>query len=115
MINKDRVFLNHIVESSENIIEFIEDINRETFENSRLLQSAVIRELTVIGEATKNLSTDLRDTFINIPWKQIAGMKDKLMHGYFSIDLMTVWNTASKDVPNLKKEIKEILKSMEIL
>ena len=76
--------------------------------HSRLIQSAVIRELGIIGEATKNLSEEIRN---NIPWKKIAGMKDKLTHGYFTVDLKEVWNTTEKDIPILKNNIRDAIKS----
>ena len=96
--------------SFDHIMEFIKDKNFENFNQSRLIQSAVIRELEIIGEATKNISEEIRNKFKNIPWKKIAGMKDKLTHGYFTVDLKEVWNTAEKDIPILKKDIQEIIK-----
>ena len=91
-------------------MEFIKDIDFETFNKSRLIQSAVIRELGIIGEATKNLTEKIRNKFKNIPWKEIAGMRDKLTHRYFTVDLKEVWNTCKKDIPVLKKEIQDIIK-----
>jgi len=108
MSERNILFLKHILDACENIIEFIKDINFETFNNSRLIQSAVIRELGIIGEATKNLSEEIRN---NIPWKKIAGMKDKLTHGYFTVDLKEVWNTTEKDIPILKNNIRDAIKS----
>jgi len=93
----------------ENITLFIKDKDLKYFNGSRLIQSAVIRELGIIGEATKNLSEEIRNKDQHIPWKKIAGMKDKLTHGYFSVDLNEVWNTTTKDIPILMKEIKEII------
>jgi len=111
MSERNIIFLKHILEAYENIIEFIKDINFKTFNNSRLIQSAVIRELGIIGEATKNLSEEIRNKYNNIPWKKIAGMKDKLTHGYFTLDLKEVWNTTEKDIPILKNNIRDAIKS----
>jgi uncharacterized protein with HEPN domain len=99
------------LEACEHIIEFINDVNFEAFNKSRLIQSAVIRELGIIGEAAKNLTEEIRYKHNNIPWKKIAGMKDKLTHGYFTVDLKEVWNTSEKDIPILMNNIKDILKS----
>jgi uncharacterized protein with HEPN domain len=109
MIERDEFYLNNIFESCKHIIEFIKNIEFETFEKTRLIQSAVIRELEIIGEATKNLTEDIRQVFKNIPWSKIAGMRDKLIHGYFTVDLNEVWNTAKKDICNLKIDIENIL------
>jgi len=109
MNDKNNLFLNHILDSCNNIIEFTRDIDFQTFINKRLFQSAVIRELEIIGEATKNLADNIRKTFKTIPWMKIAGMRDKLSHGYFTVDLKEVWNTAKKDISTLKIDVEKIL------
>lgn len=75
---------------------------------------AVIKALEVIGEATKNLPGSLKNEYSNVPWKFMAGIRDKVVHGYFSIDLPIVWKTAKTDVPSLKPLIQEILEETEI-
>ena len=109
MIKGDIFFLNHILESCRYILDFIKDIKFDTFNQSRLIQSAVIRELGIIGEATKNITNELRNEYKEIPWKLIAGMKDVLTHGYFSVDLKEVWNTTKSDIIPLKNKVKEII------
>lgn len=109
MNDKNYLFLNHILDSCKNIIEFTRDIDFQTFINKRLIQSAVIRELEIIGKATKNLSEDIRKDFKEIPWKKLTGMRDILIHGYFTVDLKEVWNTVKKDISKLKKGIEKIL------
>ena len=74
-----------------------------------MIQSAVIRELEIIGKATMNLSDDIRKNFKNKPWIKLAGISDKLIHGYFTVDLKEVWNTAKKDISILKIGIEKIL------
>ena len=81
MKKRDLLFLNHIIDACAQIIEYTEKINFMTFQKTRLIQSAVIRELEIIGEATKNLTSDIRNNFKDIPWKKITGMRDKLSHG----------------------------------
>ncbi|MEW6026342.1 MAG: DUF86 domain-containing protein [Planctomycetota bacterium] len=74
----------------------------------KLVQSAVIRQLEIIGEAVKNLSSDLKKAHNNIRWKDIAGLRDKLIHGYFGVDISLVWTICTKDIPELKKKLSVI-------
>lgn len=90
----------------------MKNITLEKFEKNRMVQDAVMRQLGVIGEATKNLSDQIRNKYSNIPWKLIAGMRDKLIHGYFSVDISEVWNTAEFDIIELKNNLKEILNNV---
>jgi len=108
MNDKSNLFLSHILDSCKNIIEFTKDIDFKTFINKRLIQSAVIRELEIIGEATKNISVDIRKHSKDIPWKKLTGMRDKLIHGYFTVDLKEVWNTVKNDIILLKRGIEKI-------
>ena len=109
MNDKNKLYLSHILDSCSNILEFIKDIDYNTFIKKRLIQSAVIRELEIIGEATKNLSNDIINHSKEIPWKKLAGMRDKLIHGYFTVDLKEVWITTKKDITILNKSIEKIL------
>lgn len=74
-----------------------------------LLQDGVIRQLEIIGEAVKRISSDLRSRYPDIPWQDMAGMRDKLIHDYLGVDLMTVWLTATEDLPTLAARINDIL------
>jgi uncharacterized protein with HEPN domain len=74
-----------------------------------MTHDAVIRQLEIIGEATKNLSSDFRSAHPQIPWKDIAGMRDRLIHGYMAVDLPAVWDTATTDVPQLRAELQRIV------
>ena len=108
MNDKSNLYLGHILDSCSNIIEFTNDIDFQTFINKRLIQSAVIRELEIIGEATKNIPDDIRKLSKDIPWKKLTGMRDKLIHGYFTVDLKEVWNTVKNDISILKRGIEKI-------
>ena len=79
-----------------------------------MIQSAVIRELEIIGEATKNLSDDIKKSLKDIPWKKVAGMRDILSHMYFTVDLKEVWNASKKDIQILKKSIEKIINHIEL-
>jgi len=81
------------------------------FINSGILQDAVIRQIEIIGEASKKLSNEIKNFYLDIPWKDIAGMRDKLIHDYFGVDIDAVWETVKKDIPTIEKEIKDIIKS----
>ena len=109
----DTVFLKHILDAINLIEEYLKDKSYEEFKDNRMLQDAVIREIEIIGEAAKNLSKEFRNKHSDIPWRQIAGMRDKLIHGYFGVDLDAIWDTATMDVPSLKERLQEILKKEE--
>lgn len=74
-----------------------------------MAQDAVIRKLQVIGEATKKISKEFRIKNPNVPWREIAGMRDKLIHDYFDIDMGVVWNTVKNEIPELQKVISELI------
>jgi uncharacterized protein with HEPN domain len=107
-MKKDHIYLTHILEAINNIEEFVPD-GKEQFMNSKLIQHAVIRNLEIIGEATKLISKEFRDKHPNIPWKEMAGMRDVLIHNYMGIDTMIVWNVVEKELPRIKKQINEFL------
>ena len=100
-MNKDRLYLESIRDCLERIAEVTAGGEQE-FLTSRLIQDGVVRNLEVIGEATKNLSTGLREANPAIPWRQIAGMRDVLIHDYLKVNLSRVWLTVSTDLPDLR-------------
>ncbi|HDD59763.1 MAG TPA: DUF86 domain-containing protein [Euryarchaeota archaeon] len=113
-MKKDNVvFLKHILDAINLIEDYLKDKEFQEFRNNHMLQDAVIREIEIIGEAAKKLSVDFKNKYSDIPWRQIAGMRDKLIHGYFGVDLDAVWDTATIDVPSLKERLEEILKKEE--
>lgn len=105
----DSVYLKHILDAITKIEEYTDKIDSQAFFKNTLIQDGIIRQIEIIGEATKNLSNTLRDKYKDIPWKDIAGMRDKLIHGYFGVDIDAVWDTVKKDIPVLKKQIKQVL------
>lgn len=104
----DKVYLLHILQCIKDIEEFTAG-GRTAFYQSRLIQAAVIRNLEVIGEATKHISDDLRQQYTHIPWKQMAGLRDVLIHDYMGVDLEIVWNVVDKNLPAVKEQIEEII------
>ncbi|MHA1310583.1 MAG: HepT-like ribonuclease domain-containing protein [Candidatus Helarchaeota archaeon] len=113
MKKDNTVFLKHVLDAISLIEDYLKGKNFQEFRSNHMLQDAVIREIEIIGEATKNYSADFINKYSDIPWKQIAGMRDKLIHGYFGVDLDAVWDTATKDIPSLKERLLKILKEEE--
>jgi uncharacterized protein with HEPN domain len=112
MIRDESVYLHHILDAINRIEEYASGLNHEGFMRSSLVQDGVIRQVEIIGEATKNLSPSLKERYAEIPWKDIAGMRDKLIHQYFGVDISAVWETVVQDLPDFKIQIGRILSSV---
>ncbi|MFA4953304.1 MAG: DUF86 domain-containing protein [Candidatus Pacearchaeota archaeon] len=108
MIRNITLFIEDILSSIKNIEEFSKNLDREKFSKNILRQSAIIRQLEIIGEAVKNLPDSFREKYPKIPWKNIAGLRDILSHAYFGVNIDRVWEIVKKDLPILKKEITQI-------
>ena len=107
------IFLEHILESIHLIEDYIKGRNKSEFLKLTQLQDSVIRRIEIIGEAIKNIPDDFRETYPKIPWKQIIGMRDILIHQYFGIDLNLTWEVIEKDLPKLKNQIITIKKEIK--
>jgi len=108
-----RDYLQDILDSVKDIEEFIIGMNFEEFMKDRKTINAVVRCIEVIGEATKKIPKSLKDKYGEVPWKRMAGMRDKLVHEYFGVDIEILWKTAKHDIPPLKQLIQNILASLE--
>lgn len=107
MIERDRLYLGHIQAAIDDIADFTR-AGRDAFMSDRKTQSAVIRQLEIIGEAVKRLSPDLAQAATAVPWRSIAGARDRLIHGYFSVDLDAVWSMVTQDLPTLRAQVQRI-------
>ncbi len=107
MTDRNGLYLGHILAAIDDIALFTVD-GRDAFFGDRKTQSAVIRQLEIIGEAVKRLSAELTAAHPGVPWRQISGTRDRLIHGYFTVDLDAVWTMVCQDLPHLRSRIQRI-------
>ena len=107
-MRKDRVRLQDILEAIEKIERYV-DRGRRAFDTDEMLQVWVVYHLQILGEAASKLSPEIRAQYPDVPWTQIVGMRNILVHGYFGIDLQVVWSVIERDLPRLKPQIIAIL------
>ena len=109
----DETILLDIARAARLVLEFKQDFDKKAFLQDPKTQSAILHQLMVIGEAVKRLSGDFRTSHSEIPWALVAGMRDKLIHGYDIVDLGEVWKTADVDVPHMLSVIELLLPKPE--
>lgn len=109
MIKDSLIFITHILDSIYAIETFSKGMSEEKLKKDRLKQSAIIREIEIIGEAAKNLPDSFKEKYPETEWKKIAGMRDKLIHHYFGVDIKIIWEVVKFDLPILKEQIKTML------
>lgn len=106
-------YVQDILDSINDAENFIEGMNYEEFIKDKKTIYSVVRALEIIGEATKNIPELIRKKYPEVPWKKMAGMRDRLVHEYFGVDLEILWETAKEDVPQLKIPVSKVLEDME--
>ena len=104
-------FSRTFISAAEAVAQFVEGHNLESFEVNRLLQSAVVHQLAIVGEAVSRVSPELRERYPNIPWSDIKGFRNIVVHNYFGIDWSEVWRAATRDLPVLRDQVAEILRT----
>ncbi|MCD6489195.1 MAG: DUF86 domain-containing protein [Thermodesulfobacterium sp.] len=107
-----KLYVKDILDAINAIERFVEGMNFESFKEDDKTSSAVIRKFEIIGEAAKNIPQSIKKQYPHIPWKEMAGFRDKFIHFYFGIEYGIVWNTIKLRLPKLKKDIETILKDL---
>jgi len=106
-LKDNRSYIEHILQAIDRIYKYTQGISRDDFDRNEMLQDAVIRNIEIIGEAAKNISNSFKKTYPEIPWREMSGMRDKLIHDYIGTDLEVVWKTIEIDLPELKKLLRD--------
>lgn len=110
-MRRDELYLSDMVEAADSIASFLSGRERDSFMQDDLLRSAVLHKLTIIGEAAARVSEDLRKRHPEVEWPDIVGFRNIAVHAYFAVDWSIVWETATQDAPQLRRQVREILKS----
>jgi len=106
---EDKIRLQHMLDAALEIQQYVESSTRLDLNHDRKLVHSLVRLLEIIGEAANQVSEELRDNIPEIPWPVIIGMRNRLIHAYFSINLNVVWSTSTEDIPLLITELKKLL------
>jgi uncharacterized protein with HEPN domain len=109
MSNEFLDYVEDIVDTMEKAEILLEEVTYEQFEDDFRINFAVVRALEIIGEAAKRLPMSVRERYPDIPWKGMAGMRDRIIHGYDTVDLQIVWDVVKRDIPMIKPKIQQIL------
>ena len=105
-----RLYLKDILAAIDSIEEFVAGMDPEAFQADDKTTSAVMRKLEIIGEATKQVPDEIRQNHPLVPWKEMAGMRDKLIHFYFGVDYQLIWRAIKERLPQIKPELQKILR-----
>ena len=105
----DHVRLRHMLDAAVEIRQYVQSATREDLNRDRRLVHSLVRPLEIIGEAASQVSEELREGVPEIPWSIIIGMRNRLIHAYFSINLDTVWSTSTEDIPPLVTQLNQLL------
>lgn len=108
MRREDRVLILHMIEEAENVASFIAGRSREDLDQDRMLFHALVRAIEVMGEAASKVSSETRAASPDVPWKTIVAMRNRLIHGYATIDPAVVWATATSDIPSVLPALRAL-------
>jgi len=110
---RDKSSLIDILNACESIERYVENKTFNDFDKDEMLQDAVIRKIEILGEASNRISEKTKERFPDLPWDKMRGMRNILIHMYDELDLNIIWDTISKDIPNLQTNLKKILPSIK--
>ena len=110
---EDQIFIEHILDSINAIEKFSKGITEKELASNRLKKSAIVREIEIIGEATRNISNSFKNKHEEVPWRDIIGTRDKLIHHYFGVDLSIVWRIVKVFLPELKNKLLKIKEELK--
>jgi len=106
---RDEAYLLDILIAARKVLRYVSDLSRELFKEDTLRQDAVIRNLQIIGEAARKISDEFRSEHPEVPWSEIVGMRNRLVHDYSRIDVTKIWDTAQEDIPSLIRWIEPLV------
>jgi uncharacterized protein with HEPN domain len=109
----DSVYLHHILAAVERIETYSKGVSYRDFIQTEIIQDGVVRQLEIIGEAARNLSADLCRNHPEVPWSEIIGLRNRIAHAYYNVDLGVVWDIIQEDLPSLKRDVALILKEVK--
>ena len=109
MSKEPKEYLRHINDECQFILSVSKDLSEENFLKDEILKRAVVRSLEIIGEATKKIPADFKVKWSSIEWKNMAGMRDRLIHDYMGINYAIVWDVIQNKVPDMNKQISKLL------
>jgi len=110
MLYDQKDYIKHILDEIKFILKYTKEVNQFDFKQNELIQHAVIRSLEIIGEASKKIDSDYKIENNHIEWKEMAGMRDRLIHDYFGIDYDIVWNVIVSKLPELERKLSGLMK-----
>lgn len=109
MKKDDTVYLLHILDAIDLIDEYTKGMSENEFLSNSMAHDAVVRQIEIVGEAARNVSTEFQEKYPKLPWAKMVGIRNKIIHEYFNINYSIVWDTIKDDLPLLKKSIKKIV------
>ena len=108
--NKDNlVYVKHMLDAIEQIEDYLKDVDYKTFSSNKMIFDAVLRELSIIGEASNRIDKDFQKKYPDIPWRKVVGLRNTIIHEYFNVNKNTVWQTCQNNLPELKAIVLQIL------
>ncbi len=113
MLNRDFIRFQHMLEASQAAVSHLSGKSREELDRNRLLLSGVVRELEILGEAASQISSTIREQFSSLPWKEMIGLRNRLIHAYFEVNNQTIWLVVKESLPPLILQIEQILQDWQ--